>query len=198
MSGLTNFIQVNPNSSNQEIDSSYVVDALVTGGITTDAILPSIYLNKKDYQFSTMIAALAVMLANKGFSTSDGSPSADPVTPTPNTAVTALAAVLANILTTADYATIIANVFAGVSFSIVSATPGNYSFIKFPAALGGLLIQWGASTGSVVFPRQFTVVPGVTVTAENGSINIVTGSVSTNGMAFNYAGSPAHWIAIGK
>ena len=36
------------------------------------------------------------------------------------------------------------------------------------------------------------------VTAENGSINIVTGSVSTNGMAFNYAGSPAHWIAIGK
>src|SRR5580692_3368183 len=107
MPGLTNYVQINPGCSNQEQDSSYVTDSIVTGGAAADAIYPSETFNKVEYQSSTFIMAAAVMLANKGFTTSDGSPGANPVVPTPSAAVTALAAVLANMLTTADYAEII-------------------------------------------------------------------------------------------
>jgi hypothetical protein len=148
MSGQTNFIQVNETAANQYTDSTYDTYPLITGGITVNATLPSPYLNKKDYQFSTMIAALAAMLANKGFTTSDGSPSANPVTPSPSTAVSALASVLANILTTADYASIISNVFAGAAYS---ETANGY--LKLPAVLGGLVIQWAKGTGVVPYPR---------------------------------------------
>ena len=85
----TNFLQWNPTESNQETDAAYEADSLRSGGIQLNNLLPSIMLNKLFYQQSTMNAALAQMLVNKGYSPMD-------------TSVSALAAVLANILTNAD------------------------------------------------------------------------------------------------
>jgi len=146
--GKTNIIQINPSCTNAKTDATYPSDSIVTGGATTDGVYPSLTFNRVEYQSSTVLAALAVMLANKGFTTSDGSPSANPVTPSPSTAVSALASVLANILTTADYASIISNVFAGAAYS---ETANGY--LKLPAVLGGLVIQWAKGTGVVPYPR---------------------------------------------
>ena len=72
-------------------------NALRTGGIQLNNLLPSVMLNKLFYQQSTMNAALAQMLVAKGYSPMD-------------TSVTALAAVLANILTNADTQPLVAEV----------------------------------------------------------------------------------------
>lgn len=89
MPGTTNFIQFNPTQSNQLTDSAYAADALVTGGVQLNNTLPSNFLNKLWYQDSTFVAAFAQMLVNKGYSPMD-------------TSVSALAALLANVLTNAD------------------------------------------------------------------------------------------------
>lgn len=85
----TNFIQFNPTESNQESDAAYAANALVTGGVQLNNQLPSNFLNKLWYQVTTFPAAFCQMLVNKGYSPMD-------------TSVTALAAVLANVLTNAD------------------------------------------------------------------------------------------------
>jgi len=89
MAGTNNFLQFNPTEFNQESDVAYAADSLRAGGIPHNAIIPSPLLNKFCYQSSTMVAALAQMLANKGFNVSDAD------FPT-------LYTLLANILTTAD------------------------------------------------------------------------------------------------
>jgi hypothetical protein len=93
----TNFLQHNPTANNQDADEQYQTDALRTGGVTVDAILPSPFLNKTWYQASTFIAAFATALSNKGYSVLDGD-------------INALEAVLANILTTADEKAALINV----------------------------------------------------------------------------------------
>lgn len=85
----SNFLQHNPNQSNQETDAQYQADSLRAGGIALDDILPSLWLNKIWYQTSTMCAALAQMMAAKGYSMSDAN-------------LATLAATLANLLTNAD------------------------------------------------------------------------------------------------
>jgi hypothetical protein len=153
MSGSTNFIQVNPGAANQETDSTYASDPQRENGILTDAILASVILNKKDYQYSTFIAALALALSSKGYNVLDGSPSQDPGLVSPSTAVTALAAIFANILTNADL-----NGF----FST-----GTNGYLKLPTFFGGFTIQWVAGssipanvggdpyTETVTFPVEF-------------------------------------------
>lgn len=85
----TNFVQHNPTAANQEPDSAFDANSLTTGGIGVDAIMPSDWMNKRWYQDSTMITALAQMLATKGYSTSDSN-------------ISTLASVLANIVTNND------------------------------------------------------------------------------------------------
>lgn len=85
----TNFIQVNPGAANQENDATFASDSLTTGGVGTDAILPSPWLNKVWFQSSTFIAALATSMSNKGFTLSDAN-------------ISTLTGVLANLLTYAD------------------------------------------------------------------------------------------------
>src|ERR1035437_3898868 len=85
----TNFVQFNPSATNQETDAQYLADSQRAGGYGVDNIVPSPLLNKATYQPTTFCAAFGQMMANKGYSTSDAS-------------VSALAAVLANILTEAD------------------------------------------------------------------------------------------------
>jgi hypothetical protein len=89
MMGSSNFQLFNPTLSNQETDAEYASDTLRSGGIQTDDILPSPFLNKVWYQPVTGVWSLMQMMANKGFTVSDANP-------------TTLATVLANILTTAD------------------------------------------------------------------------------------------------
>jgi hypothetical protein len=89
MSGTNNFLQHNPTEANQETDAAYLADSLRTGGIGTDATLPSPWLNKVWYQCTTFVAAFAQMMANKNYNMQDGD-------------ITALTNTLANVLTNAD------------------------------------------------------------------------------------------------
>jgi hypothetical protein len=89
MPGTTNFLQFNPTQSNQQTDSVYAADALRSGGVQLNNQLPSVMLNKMWYQMSTFVAAFCQMLVGKNYSPMD-------------TSVSALAALLANVLTNAD------------------------------------------------------------------------------------------------
>lgn len=105
----TNFLQWNPNASNQESDLTYNGDSLRTGGAPVNAICPSAITNKAWYQWSTFITALAEALVAKGYSPNDGSAN-------PATAIANLQAVLANIMTQADmsiYAPLASPTFTG-------------------------------------------------------------------------------------
>jgi hypothetical protein len=207
MSGVTNFVAVNPSAVNQETDTAYAADTQRSGGITTDAILTSQILNKKDYQYSIMIAALAQMLTIKGYSPVDGSPSEATGLVSPSAAQTALAGVLANIITNADLG-------AGYSSSLT----GN-GYIVFPTYFGGLTLQWGTQSyggggasanplPAQTFPITFANAVFTMVASSNSiSTNMVWMSVtdlSTSGftLSFSTGGESANaftarWFAVG-
>ena len=71
MSGSQNFQVWNPNGNNQETDAQYVADTQRSGGAVA-GIFPSSTFNKFAFQVSTMIAAIATELANRGYNISDG------------------------------------------------------------------------------------------------------------------------------
>lgn len=177
----TNFVQLNPTAANQLGDAGYDSDSLVTGGITTDAILPSNYLNKANYQWSTFITAFAQALVAKSYSPNDGSAN-------PATAVANLVGVFSNIMTQADmtpFARLASPTLTGtpqaptpapgtnstqiataafVTAALTSGFSANLNFpngyIKLPAILGGLVIQWlqgGQQTGNgeFLYPLNF-------------------------------------------
>jgi hypothetical protein len=89
MAGSNNFTIHNPTNANQEPDSTFASDSLTTGGIGTDAILPSLWLNARWYEDSVGFFCLAQAMANKGYAVNKDNP-------------TALEAVLANLVTNAD------------------------------------------------------------------------------------------------
>jgi hypothetical protein len=89
MSGTSNFVAWDAPQVNIESDTQYAADSSRINGLATGAIVPSPLLNKVLLQATIMPAAIGEALAAKGFSTSDSSQSA-------------LAAVLANLITTAD------------------------------------------------------------------------------------------------
>lgn len=89
MPGSSNIVQWNPAAANQETDAQYLADSMRSGGATDPSIFASILANKAFYQWSTVIAALAQMMANKGYTISDAN--------LPN-----LVNALSNILTNAD------------------------------------------------------------------------------------------------
>jgi hypothetical protein len=88
---MSNFLQWNPSSANQETDSQYSADTLRQGGAANPSLFPSATANKLFYQLSTFIAGFANALTAKGFTVTD-------------TSLSALGAVLANVMTTADMA----------------------------------------------------------------------------------------------
>jgi hypothetical protein len=84
-----NFLQWNPAATNQETDAAYLADSQRASGASDPSIFDAALANKLFYQLSTGMTALTQMMAYKGFPMSDVS-------------LSALAAQLANILTTAD------------------------------------------------------------------------------------------------
>jgi hypothetical protein len=89
MSATTNFLQWDPNQTNQESDSAYAGDPARTGGAVNGDEFDAATANKLFYQLSTMVAALGTMLAQKGYTNSDAN-------------FNQLVAVLSNIQTSAD------------------------------------------------------------------------------------------------
>lgn len=150
----TNFLPFNPTQANQDNDAQYAVDTTRTSGAGVDAIWPSKSANKTLYQLSTGITALMQMMANKGFTCND-------------TNIATLAAVLANILTTADIRanmkvlTFMSSITCNVSESLGFAIPlsGNAA-ITLTGILPGdriaLLYQQDGTGGRIIsFPSNF-------------------------------------------
>jgi hypothetical protein len=154
MPASTNFLQFNPNQTNQETDSIYAADSTRAGGAGTGSVFASALANKSFYQWSTFIAAFCQMLVNKGISTSDAN-------------FNQLVAGLAQVLTTADQkpgllvvpfaSTLVfdcskANGFEIVlsgnvtSSTIINAAPGQIvTFIIVQNSVGGHAFVWPTS-----------------------------------------------------
>lgn len=150
----TNFLQWNPSQSNQESDSTYLADSQRTGGAVDNTPLPAALGNKVFYQASTFIAAFCGMLAAKNYSTSDAS-------------LSALQAVLANIVTENDQIPAILSVAYSptpgfnaaaangfqmtlggnvTSSAITGITPGQLvAFYFIQDAIGGRTVVWPVS-----------------------------------------------------
>src|ERR1700761_6895631 len=125
MPASTNFLQWNPIKANQQNDGTYLTDATRTGGISTGSIFSSALADKAFYQWSTFVAAFCIMMQNKGFTTSDAD-------------IEALAAVLANVITTADLGYL--NNIITVAYSpnpVFDASQGNQFFMLLSGNVTG-------------------------------------------------------------
>jgi hypothetical protein len=132
----TNFQLFDPGYVNAETDAQYTADGSRSGGFAVDAIVTSPLLNKFMVQASQMYTALATMLLNKGFSTSDSNQAA-------------LVSALANIQTTADAR----NPLLGVIYS------PTYNFNLAANAAFAMEL-----TGNLTAPTFSGLTPGITVT----------------------------------
>ncbi len=151
MAGSSNFTDHNPTNANQESDASYAADTTRTGGIVTDQVLPSPWLNKIWRQSSVFCAAFGDMMAAKGYTLSDAVRST-------------LAGVLANVMTFADLT--VAAIVTALGFTPVQQGTGE-------GQLGNTVkIGWSAANrlratvdvsdlGNIVFDiNLFSTVPG--------------------------------------
>ena len=210
MAGSTNFVQHNPGAANQEPDSAFDSDSLTTGGIGTDAIMPSAWMNKRWDQDSTFVAAFAQALANKGYVVSDAN-------------IATLETVLANVLTNADQKTPLVSVTysptpvfpASTSNGFEVILAGNVTSSTFDAApaigqiLTFVIVQnssapftftpptsvngWTpiSTTLNSVNVRQFVVIENGTIWPlgiPTTTMSIVTGSRSFNTVYQNTSG----------
>ena len=130
----SNFLTFNPASANQETDAAYATDATRTGGAGVDAVWPSVSANKTLKQSTIFPAAFGQMMAAKGFTVSDADQNA-------------LAAVLANVVTTADQRGGLQTVTWASSLALNAASHTN-----FQITLGGdtALSATGQAAGDTV------------------------------------------------
>jgi hypothetical protein len=200
----TDFSQFNPGAANQDTDSTYPGDSQRTGGAPTNATFASVLANKVFYQSSTWNRAMALMMVGKGYSPKDGT-SPYVADASSNAAVTALLAVLNNIITNADlqnagspYAAMRIVTQALTDNSTLAASTAYVKGQNYAAgASAGQLVQGGAgSGGAVTFPTAFSGTPGVSITEFGGSCNLI--SVSSTGFTYNFSGSSSiSWVAVG-
>ena len=152
--GSTNILIFNPTQANQETDAEYLADATRLGGALNGDAWQDVSANKTLDQASIMVAALAQMMANKGFTISDAS-------------YAPLVAQLANILTSVDLRmglqnlawsstiTLTVNKFLGFAIAL---TANATLAVTGPTAgdMVVLLYTQGSAGGSVVtFPSNF-------------------------------------------
>jgi hypothetical protein len=203
MAGTNNFLQWNPSSTNQENDAAYSADSLRANGAPSGAIFPSPTANKLFYQCTSMVAALAQMMANKNYNMSDANEAN-------------LIAALANLVAKADVPGYL------VQWSEV---PGQFvrfsDFTKGNNANGywekngasGSIRQWGSintdiNNGQlgVTFPTAFTNAASISVVCTTRGaasfdriIYVISGSVTVNGftVANNGSGGFGYWQAMG-
>jgi hypothetical protein len=218
MPGTTNFLQHNPSESNQETDATYLGDATRTGGIATDQIMASTWMNKIWYQSSTFITAFANMMVNKGYTVLD-------------TSLTNLTAAFASVLTLADVTAAYligvlgftpvqqgtgvgqdnilpiklgqdASASTRIRATIGSVDHGDLAYLSDTIAnSGGLRIQQGATGSSapsqtVTFATPFSATPIVILGAFGGSANLQ--AVSATGFTASVSEvTNLGWIALG-
>lgn len=150
MAGTSNFIQWNPSQTNQETDAEYTADSLRSAG-AIGGVFPSATGNKLYYQVSTMVAALAGMLAAKGYSTSDSS-------------LSTLEGVLANLLTNADMKSPMTTVayssspsfncasYNGFSMTLTGNTAPTFSGVSAGQTIALVFVQDSAGSHTVTYP----------------------------------------------
>jgi hypothetical protein len=197
-----NFLQWNPNATNQENDAAWAADSQRASGAASGSIFPSPTANKLFFQLSTMVAALGQMLSSKGYAVSDAN-------------LSNLVTALGNIVTNADvpnnlvrWSDIALSGGSGLAFN--SATQG---YVKIPTSTGNLLIvQWGnvlmPGSGSsdnptsfnfaIPFPHTCFVCIPATFSPSADRITFLK-SVTASGGVMSNNGSQANamYIAIG-
>jgi hypothetical protein len=104
------------------------------------------------------------------------------------------------VATTDDSTNVATTAWCLLGISVAVGSSGGH--IKFPTWLGGVMLQWGSNGGSatVTFGPDFVNTPVVVLGPENGTANLVTGSVTTSGFGLNLSGSGqiVHWLAVGS
>jgi hypothetical protein len=131
----TNFLQFNPGAANQETDAGYTADSQRVNGAINGQIFNDQLANKLFYQVTTMVAALAQALSNKGLSMLDSNYSA-------------LVSQLSNLVTFSD----LANNLTVVSYSptpALNAAVSNGFQITLAGNISGGTIT-GVTSGQVV------------------------------------------------
>ena len=170
-----NFLQFNPGQANQESDSTYSSDTNRSGGFPVDAIWPSPLANKTLYQLSTMVAALATFITNRGYNAQDTS------LPTLITNLTSALLSGASQLIAVAYAAAMAFAASGASITVFETTltgnvtsstltgvnPGNILiFVIHQNSGGGHTFVWPTGfgsagvvdpTGSATSTQQFVI-----------------------------------------
>lgn len=116
MAGTNDFVQHNPTEANQEPTTDFAADSLTTGGIGTDAIMPSPWMNARWYQDSTVCAALMQMLATKNYNVSVAN-------------LATLASVFANIVTEADLRTPLVSVGYSPTPTFPASTANGFDIV---------------------------------------------------------------------
>ena len=196
MSITNKIIQWNPTGGNQESDAAYAADTQRSGGALAGQDLFYNTANKLWYQTSSMVAALAQALANKGIAT-DGSNFDD-------ASFANLVTALSNLLTPVDF---------------VAAGVGSYGYLKIPIAniYPAIIIQWGlisergqSTSAALDFSTPFAYQCYAFVCSLGYNL-VLTGDASVGGQAISLSqykvtisgGNPADtyggfWIAIGQ
>lgn len=204
----TDFLQFNNPALNQQTDAEYLADSTRAGGFGTDAIVPSPLLNKILYQSSTFIAAFGQMMAAKGYNTSDAD-------------ISVLAAVLANIITSADQLPNILTIgfspTPAFNFALTNGyqmtLSGNITSSTASGLTPGQLIafyfvQDGVGGRTVTFPASFTggSQPDPTASVSSvilfrvdlgGTARAVTPFLSVNG-TFGTSGTFSGNVSVGS
>lgn len=190
MAGTNNFLQWNPGTANQENDAAYVADSARSGGAGTGSIFASQTANKLFFQISTMVAAIAAMMAAKNYNMQDGN-------------FANLETALSNLLTNADIkASFGASGYFKIAGFIVqwgnvnmpgSNSSDNPTPFTFPTAFpSNCCIIPGTFGGAdrITFVKSLT---GAGTATDGSSGAYVGGTMSNNG-----SGTTANYIAVGN
>ncbi len=152
----TNILQFNPGQANQETDAAYSADSMRTGGAALDSVPASNLFNKFAYQVTTLAAALAQSLANKGYTIDD-------------TSLSTLTSTLSALLTQADLNLGLQNIAytaspawnarANSTFEMATLT-GNVTAPTITGLVSGqrLIFIWHQSTAggnTILYPSNF-------------------------------------------
>jgi hypothetical protein len=175
----TNFLQFNPGQANQETDAEYAADSQRINGAIDGQSFEDKLANKFFNQMSSMIAALAQMMSNKGYTMSDSN-------------YATLISELGNIVTFADLGNSIITV--GYSPSANFNAAGNSGFqmilsgnLSAPTISGVspgqllafIFVQDGVGSRTVTWPVQF--IGAQQPYFEPGSINVQMFKADTSG-----------------